>query len=45
MKKESPKSSYPRCKECKSTLTYFASKTNERKCRTCGHIEKLGDKK
>ena len=30
-----------RCVKCNSTQIYFRRITNERVCRTCGHIEKL----
>ncbi len=34
-----------RCKKCGSTQTWIRFKTNERVCKTCGHIEKLDKKK
>lgn len=32
------------CKKCGSLMTYIRLKTNERVCRICGFIEKLGEK-
>ena len=33
-----------RCKECGSLQTYIKFSTNERVCRSCGHIQKLSRK-
>ncbi len=30
-----------RCEDCGSTLIYFRVTTNERVCRSCGHVQKL----
>ena len=34
-----------RCKKCESTQTYLRLSSNERVCRSCGHIEKIEEKK
>ena len=34
-----------RCSRCKSTQVYLRLKTNERYCRSCSYVEKLGEKK
>lgn len=33
-----------RCAKCKSTQVYIRIKTQERKCRSCGHTEKIKEK-